>query len=231
MCRAYRPAGRRMRPFSLARHSHGGTASRTAHWPRRAGGAAQLQTARVALAKGLRGGVISLYFGGAIGVRIPIFDPPILLVDDSMKSLRSASVALACIAGITICSARVTAQIVSPTGEYPPPLGVPLFDLSNEYGRQQYWLYMNKQHIMERLHPIYARHIGEPAWVESWQYLLANHKNGLPSPLKAENGDVMGLDNDGLGSPEPVFVEGYYLYDGSYVPSQFRALPGFGEPR
>lgn len=155
------------------------------------------------------------------------FQPLASRLEDAVKSVHFAVITLACIAGITAMAADANAQIVSPTGTYPPPFGVPVFDLSNDYGRQQYAMYMHKQHMMVRLQPIYAQHIGERAWVRSWQYLLAG--NGIGDPIVAENDDVMGLDNDGLGSPEPVFVEGYFESDGSYVRSQFRALPGFGE--
>jgi hypothetical protein len=47
-----------------------------------------------------------------------------------------------------------------------------------------------------------------------------------PPPL-AENGDVRGVDNDGDGRIEPVYVRGYYRKDGTYVRSHYRARPGY----
>ncbi len=146
-----------------------------------------------------------------------------------MKTFRFASLLLVVVVGVAISATETQAQIISPTGQFPPPLGVPLFDLSNAYGRQQYDLYKYKEHVMVRLMPLYAKHQGEPAWVASWQYILGQISIGQTCPLQAEDKDKMGEDNDRLGSPEPVHVEGYFRDDGSYVKSTFRALPGFGE--
>ena len=146
-----------------------------------------------------------------------------------MKTFRFASLLLVVVVGVAISATETHAQIISPTGQFPPPLGVPLFDLSNAYGRRQYDLYKYKEHVMVRLKPLYAKHQGEPAWVASWQYLLGQIGIEQTCPLQAEDGDIMGLDNNGRGSPEPVHVEGYFKDDGSYVPSTFRALPEFGD--
>ena len=48
--------------------------------------------------------------------------------------------------------------------------------------------------------------------------------NSLAPPV-AENGDVRGVDNDGDGRIEPVYVRGYYRKDGTYVRSHYRARP------
>jgi len=45
------------------------------------------------------------------------------------------------------------------------------------------------------------------------------------SPPVAENGDVMGMDNDGDGRTEPIHVRGYYRKDGTYVRGHYRARP------
>jgi hypothetical protein len=42
---------------------------------------------------------------------------------------------------------------------------------------------------------------------------------------RAENGDIYGIDNDGDGRAETVFVRGYYRKDGTYVRSHYRAKP------
>ncbi len=41
--------------------------------------------------------------------------------------------------------------------------------------------------------------------------------------IRAENGDLYGVDNDGDGRRETVFVHGYYRKDGTYVRSHYRA--------
>lgn len=45
------------------------------------------------------------------------------------------------------------------------------------------------------------------------------------SVRRAENGDYWNRDNDGDGRREPIFVEGYYRKDGTYVRSHYRAAP------
>jgi hypothetical protein len=49
----------------------------------------------------------------------------------------------------------------------------------------------------------------------------------LPSTKesRAENGDLYGVDNDGDGRRETVFVRGYYRKNGTYVRSHYRAKP------
>lgn len=42
-------------------------------------------------------------------------------------------------------------------------------------------------------------------------------------PWRAENGDVRGVDNDGDGRPEPIFVGRYRKEDGTYVRGHYRA--------
>jgi len=44
-------------------------------------------------------------------------------------------------------------------------------------------------------------------------------------PLQAENGDLYNVDNDGDGRVEPIYVNGYYRSDGTYVRSHYRARP------
>jgi hypothetical protein len=44
-------------------------------------------------------------------------------------------------------------------------------------------------------------------------------------PGSAENGDLRGVDNDGDGRIETVFVKGYYKKNGTYVRSHYRAAP------
>lgn len=41
-------------------------------------------------------------------------------------------------------------------------------------------------------------------------------------PLIAENGDVLGRDNDNDGEVETKFVKGYTKEDGTYVQSHYR---------
>ena len=48
-----------------------------------------------------------------------------------MKTFRFASLLLVVVVGVAISATETQAQIISPTGQFPPPLGVPLFDLSN----------------------------------------------------------------------------------------------------
>ena len=144
---------------------------------------------------------------------------------------------LAVFSGFAIGAAETHAQInlpngdilVSPTGQYPPPLGVPYFNISNEHGRNELRRYHNEKHIKTRLMPVYARHTGEPDWVNSWQYLKNKLNQANQDPHIAENGDEMGMDNDGDGRPEPVFVVRYEYPDDYgntvYVQSQYRALP------
>ena len=76
--------------------------------------------------------------------------------------------------------------------------------------------------------PIYARHTGESDWVDSWQYLKNQLNHPDQDPHIAENGDEMGMDNDGDGRPEPVFVKWYEYPDDYgrmiYIKSQYRAL-------
>ncbi len=45
------------------------------------------------------------------------------------------------------------------------------------------------------------------------------------APPNSENGDLRGADNDRDGRTEPVFVNGYYRKDGTYVRSHYRARP------
>jgi len=116
------------------------------------------------------------------------------------------------------------AQLVSPTGTYPPPPGVPLFDVSTPKGRHLLALYRQHQYVAQRLMPVYRMHRREPAWIESWnhieEYLAADEIIG---PFQAENGDWLGIDNDGDGAPEPIYVAGYYQEDG-YVQAHYRAV-------
>jgi hypothetical protein len=116
------------------------------------------------------------------------------------------------------------AQLVSPTGTYPPPPGVPLFDVSTRQGRLQLALYRQRQYVAQQLIPVYRMHRREPAWIESWnlieRYLAADEIIG---PFQAENGDWLGIDNDGDGAPEPIYVAGYYQDDG-YVRAHYRAV-------
>jgi hypothetical protein len=49
---------------------------------------------------------------------------------------------------------------------------------------------------------------------------ITNH-----SPNRAENGDYYGIDNDGDGRIETVYVRGYYRKNGTYVRSHYRARP------
>lgn len=44
-------------------------------------------------------------------------------------------------------------------------------------------------------------------------------------PGIAENGDLFNRDNDGDGRIEPVYVEGYFRSDGTYVRGHYRAKP------
>ena len=46
---------------------------------------------------------------------------------------------------------------------------------------------------------------------------------GQLGPIRSENGDWLGQDNDGDGRPEPIFVRGH-IRDGRYVRSHYRAL-------
>jgi len=39
----------------------------------------------------------------------------------------------------------------------------------------------------------------------------------------AQNGDIYGIDNDGDGRIETVYVSGHYKSDGTYVRSHYRA--------
>lgn len=119
--------------------------------------------------------------------------------------------------------ATANGQIISPTGTYPPPPGVPLFDLSTEFGRTRYTLWKAKQYVQQELMPIYAQHRGEPAWVEAWQFIQVRLKAGLLlAPLQAENGDWLGKDNDGDGAPEPIYVE-EHIREGEYIRAHYRA--------
>jgi hypothetical protein len=93
-----------------------------------------------------------------------------------------------------------------------------------DYGGQE--LSPVQQRVLQQLMPIYAQHRGEPEWVAAWQHLLQLCRSGRQCPIIAENGDFVGRDNDGDGSPEPVFVRGHFR-DGEYVRSHYRALPGF----
>ena len=94
------------------------------------------------------------------------------------------------------------------------------------YGHGEQSLSPVQQRVLQQLMPIYAQHRGEPEWVAAWQHLLQLCRSGRQCPIIAENGDFVGRDNDGDGSPEPVFVRGHFR-DGEYVRSQYRALPGF----
>ena len=133
-------------------------------------------------------------------------------------------------------------QIVSPTGTYPPPPGVPLFDLSTEYGRVKYELYMlrmaenqrvlvnrqalNRQaaYVRTTLAPLYAKHRGEDAWEEAWAYIQERVQNNiLLGPLRAENGDWLGQDNDDNDKPEPEYVRSY-VREGLQWRGHYRAL-------
>ena len=45
------------------------------------------------------------------------------------------------------------------------------------------------------------------------------------SAYYAENGDLYGVDNDGDGRIETIYVNSYYKSDGTYVRSHYRATP------
>jgi hypothetical protein len=121
-------------------------------------------------------------------------------------------------------SVNRNAQFVSPTGTYPPPPGVPLFDVSTPQGQYLLALHRQRQYVAQQLMPVYKMHRREPAWIESanhiQRYLSADEIIG---PFQAENGDWLGIDNDGDGAPEPIYVAGYFQEDG-YVQAHYRAV-------
>jgi endonuclease YncB( thermonuclease family) len=45
------------------------------------------------------------------------------------------------------------------------------------------------------------------------------------APMRMENGDILGADNDGDGRSEPVQVKGYFKQDGTYVRGHARSKP------
>lgn len=51
------------------------------------------------------------------------------------------------------------------------------------------------------------------------------HQGTAYPPAVAENGDIRGVDNDGDGRSEPVYVRGYIRKDGTYVRGHYRARP------
>ena len=136
---------------------------------------------------------------------------------------RSLAAGIALILGLS-AGLRADAQIVSPTGTYPPPPGVPLFDVSTEAGQHRYRLYMTKQYVSQELAPLYASHRGEPVWMEAWDYMERKLLAGeLLGPLHIEHLEWLGKDNDLDGAPEPVFVRAHFR-EGYYAPAQFRAI-------
>jgi hypothetical protein len=126
--------------------------------------------------------------------------------------------------GLALAIEQTTGQIVSPTGTFPPPPGVPVFDVSTPLGQYRYDFYMTRQYIAQKLAPLYAMHLQEPAWIEAWNYIEGRILAGeLLGPLQAENGDWLGIDNDGDGAPEPIFVQSHYRED-IYVQAHYRAV-------
>lgn len=139
-----------------------------------------------------------------------------------LRALTRSIAAIVLLGGAAACPAA-NGQIISPTGTFPPPPGVPLFNLSTELGRTRYTLWKTKQYVQQELLPIYALHQGEPAWVEAWQFIQVRLKaDFLLGPLQAENGDWLGKDNDGDGAPEPIYVEGHFR-EGAYIRAHYRA--------
>ena len=52
-----------------------------------------------------------------------------------------------------------------------------------------------------------------------------SNSNSSTSPYRSENGDIKWYDSVGDGRLEPIFVNGYYKSDGTYVRSHYRAKP------
>jgi len=128
------------------------------------------------------------------------------------------------VVGLALAAEQTTGQIVSPTGTFPPPPGVPVFDVSTPLGQYRYDFYMTRQYVAQKLAPLYAMHSQEPAWIEAWAYIERRILAGeLLGPFQAENGDWLGVDNDGDGAPEPEYVSSHYR-DGVYVQAHYRAL-------
>lgn len=145
---------------------------------------------------------------------------------------------------LILCGPTAFGQIVSPTGTYPPPPGVPLFDLSTEFGHARYEQYMQnlerrqqymaeQQRIIQQrsdlerqafyvrteLAPLYAQHQNDPEWVEAWEHIQDHvEAQRLLGPLRSENGDWLGKDNDipPDGAPEPVYRQ-THLREGAIV--------------
>lgn len=108
-----------------------------------------------------------------------------------------------------------TTQQIPPTAQmYPNAAGI----LSP---RAQYrsYLYMLRRYYQQRF--------ADTSVGPSWAFIMSQIEMGIYPPVRAENGDWLGRDNDFDGAVEPVYVRGSYR-DGEYVRRHYRALPGYG---
>lgn len=64
-----------------------------------------------------------------------------------------------------------------------------------------------------------------PAWGGQAVPTATRQPSTSAYPVRAENGDYYGRDNDGDGRVETVHVRGYYRRDGTYVRGHYRARP------
>lgn len=155
-----------------------------------------------------------------------------------VRSLTSGSAAMRCSAFLLFTLSLVVAATRVATGQFPnaianggafpnttrqaPPTGMLYPNAAGVLTpRAQYRSYLYA------LGRYYRQRAFDSSVGPAWAYIMAQIDWGSYLPIRAENGDWLGQDNDLDGVVEPVYVRGQYR-DGEYVRGHYRALPGYG---
>ena len=167
-----------------------------------------------------------------------------------------------CLLGIALIAIAEAQQIappppgiVTPSGNWPPRLGEPAYDLNTQYGRERFRAYqqrifldnqavvnaqlfrpdiiLNQEYFntldkyFPTLEALYLGKENDEAWEKSRIYIRqCRFKRHFLGHIQAQNGDWLGQDKDGDGIPEPVYKAGHWN-GGVYHKSHDAALPEF----
>ena len=144
---------------------------------------------------------------------------------------------------------------VTPSGNWPPVIGEMTYNLNTVTGRAAYEAYRQRQFLnnqaflnaqffrpnfllnqeyfdnldayFEKLEPFYLGKENDAVWEKTRIYIKERRlQRKFLGEIEAENGDLLGQDNDGDGIPEPVYKAGYWS-NGVYHKSHYAALPEF----